>query len=362
MAHDEISAEKIPPELRAALADAAARLRDYHERQRAMSWQYTDTYGNRLGERVSALKRAVVYAPGGKASYPSSALMGLIPAKIAGVDEVILTTPAPQGKVPETILAAAAIGGADRVFMLSGAQAVAAFALGTASIPQADVIVGPGNAYVAEAKRQLAGRAIFDAPAGPSEVLIISDGSAPAEWVAADMMAQAEHDEMAQSIAVSHDEEHLQAVEEALRRLLPTAKRADIIRHSLAARGALILARDIADCCRIADVIAAEHVQVMCHEAEAIADNVRNAGCIFIGAHSCVPLGDYCAGTNHVLPTAAAARFSSPLGVGVFYKRTGVVQAVAEGVAPLIKTTALLAQAEGLPAHVHAARLRLNEK
>ena len=236
---------------------------------------------------------------------------------------------------------------------------MAAFALGTKSVPRADVIVGPGNAYVAEAKRQLAGTAVFDAPAGPSEVVIISDDSVNAEWVAADMMAQAEHDEMAQSIVISPDKAHLQAVKESLTRLLPNTPRANIIRRSLEVRGALILAHNLTDCCRIADDIAAEHVQVMCANAQEIADNIRNAGGIFIGKHSCAPLGDYCAGPNHVLPTAGAARMFSPLGTGVFYKRTGILEAGAQGAEPLVNIATQIAEAEGLLAHAQAARLRL---
>lgn len=355
--NDSLAAISRP--LRDALEESASRLRRYHHHQITTSWQYTDEYGNILGERVSPLARAAVYVPGGKASYPSSALMGLIPAKVAAVNEVILSTPAPLGKIPAVTLAAAAIGGADRVFMLSGAQAVAAFALGTKSVPRADVIVGPGNAYVAEAKRQLAGTAVFDAPAGPSEVVIISDDSVNAEWVAADMMAQAEHDEMAQSIVISPDKAHLQAVKESLTRLLPNTPRANIIRRSLEVRGALILAHNLTDCCRIADDIAAEHVQVMCANAQEIADNIRNAGGIFIGKHSCAPLGDYCAGPNHVLPTAGAARMFSPLGTGVFYKRTGILEAGAQGAEPLVNIATQIAEAEGLLAHAQAARLRL---
>lgn len=345
--------------LRDALHAVAARLRDYHTRQKTHGWTATDAHGNVVGELVHPLRRAMVYAPGGKAAYPSSVLMGVVPAKIAGVEEVVLSTPAPGGELSPLTLAAAAIGGADRVFMLGGAVALAAFAYGTETMPAADVIVGPGNSYVAEAKRQLAGVTGFDSYAGPSEVLIISDGSAPADWLAADMAAQAEHDEDAQSIAVSADAAHLQAVEDALAARLPSMPRAEIVRASLSRRGALILARDGEECIRIAEQIAPEHLQIMTKDADAVASRIRNAGGVFVGEHSCVPLGDYAAGPNHVLPTGGAARFSSPLGVGNFIKRSGLLRASVGGASKLAKLTEILAKAEGLPAHAESARLRI---
>ena len=350
----------LPAALRADLQTAARRLRRYHEqqRQRLDDWKYTDDDGNQLGEKVAAVARAVVYAPGGKAAYPSSVLMGVVAAKTAGVDDVILTTPAPDGEVAEATLAAAAIAHADRVFLLGGAQAVAGFALGTETLPRADIIVGPGNAYVAEAKRQVFGLVGLDSLAGPSEVLIISDDSAPAAWVAADLAAQAEHDEMAQVLLVSTDAAHLNAVEQALTEMLPTLPRRAVVAASLASRGVLVHARDDDDCVRIADFVAAEHVQVMTKNADSMAAKIKNAGGLFVGAHSCVAFGDYLAGCNHVLPTAGTARFASPLGVGNFVKKTGFLRATSHGAAAMAATTARLAEAEGLSAHAASARLR----
>ena len=349
---------QLSEDIKRALTDAAARLAEYHRRQLPQSWQYTDAHGNRCGERAAAVSRAAVYAPGGKAAYPSSVLMGIVPAKIAGVEEVILFTPAASGDIPPVTLAAAHLAGADKVIKLGGAQAVAAAALGTETIPRADVIVGPGNSYVAEAKRQLCGAIGIDSFAGPSEVLIICDDVADAEWVAADLLAQAEHDEQAQSIALSPSADFLQQVAEALTRRIEQEPRQAVIRHSLAARGALIVAADMAECCRIADDIAAEHLQVMCAEAETVASKIRHAGGIFVGAYSSVPLGDYGAGPNHVLPTAGSARFASPLGVRHFIKHTGIFCATAAGAKAPAKTAAVLAQIEGLAAHAHAAMLR----
>lgn len=351
---------KIAPELLAALEAAAARVRAYHQQQKPQSWQRTDAAGNMVGERLRPVARAAVYAPGGQAAYPSSVLMGVIPAKIAGVAEVVLITPPAAGAVSPITLAAAAIAGADRVLMLGGAQAVAAAAWGTSTIARADVIAGPGNAFVAEAKRQLYGHIGVDSLAGPSEVLIISDDTTDPNWVAADMIAQAEHAADAQSIALSPSERHLQAVAAALGEQIPQQPRARIIGESLATRGALIVAANIAACCRIANDIAAEHVQVMCADASAVAEQIDNAGGLFIGAHACVPLGDYGAGPNHVLPTAQTARFASPLGVGHFYKRTGVLQVGARGVSALAQTAATLAEAEGLFAHAASAKMRMS--
>ena len=352
------AAQHIPPALRDDLHTAAERLRDYHRRQLPQNWHYEDALGNKMGEVISPVQRALVYVPGGTAAYPSSVLMGVLPAKIAGVEEVVLTTPAARGVVPPVTLAAAAIAGCDRVFMLGGAQAVIGFSVGGNSLPKADVVVGPGNAYVAEAKRQLFGRVGVESVAGPSEVLILSDGSAPPAWVAADMAAQAEHDTLAQSILLSTDAAHMDAVVDALADLLPTLARAETIRESLHQRGACIHAPDIATCCRIADEIASEHLQVMTADAEAVAARVKNAGGVFIGAAGCVPFGDYLAGTNHILPTGGTARFSSPLGVHNFIKRRGVFHASPAGAAALAPAVSRLASAEGLEAHAHAAALR----
>lgn len=352
------AAAHLPPPLLADLHTAAERLRDYHQRQLPQSWHYEDAHGNQLGEAVSPVRRAVVYTPGGTAAYPSSVLMGVIPASIAGVEEILLTTPAAGGTVPPVTLAAAAIAGCHRVFRLGGAQAIIGFASDGNSLPTADVIVGPGNAYVAEAKRQLFGKVGVDSIAGPSEVLIVSDGNAPAAWVAADMAAQAEHDALAQSILLSTDAAHIDAVLAELATLLPTLARADTIRASLQQRGACIHAPDLATCCRIANEIASEHVQVMTADAPAVAAQLHNAGCVFIGAAGCVPFGDYLAGTNHVLPTGGTARFSSPLGVHHFIKRRGVFHATPAGAAALAPAVSRLATAEGLPAHAHAAALR----
>ena len=352
--------QEISPELSNALHDAANRIRNYHQQQKPQSWQSADDAGNVTGERITPMARAAVYVPGGTASYPSSALMGVIPAKVAGVAEVILVTPSANGCVASVTLAAAAIAGADHILMLGGAQAVAALALGTESIKAADVIVGPGNAYVAEAKRQLYGRVGIDSLAGPSEVLIISDSAANPNWVAADILAQAEHDTDAQCIVLSPDAAHLKQVEIALKTQIPRQPRADIIAQSLMARGALITVSDMEQCCKIANKIAAEHVQVMCANAAAVAARIVNAGGIFIGEYSCVAFGDYGAGPNHILPTAGTARFASPLGVENFIKRAGLLQVSAAGAEALALTTAILAESEGLSAHAASAKRRLD--
>lgn len=345
-----------------ALESAAARVRAYHRRQKPRSWRRADVRGNVVGERILPVARAAAYAPGGRAAYPSSVLMGVIPAKIAGVAEVILMTPATGGAASPLTLAAAAIAGADKVLFCGGAQAAAAAAFGTESVPRADVIAGPGNAYFAEAKRQLCGQIGVDSLAGPSEVLIVSDDSVSAEWVAADVAAQAEHDSLAQSIVVSPSRRHLDEVAAALAKQIPAQPRAEIIAESLSARGALIFAPDMDACVRIADEIAAEHVQVMCENAEAVAARIRRAGGIFIGAHSPAPFGDYGAGPNHILPTGGTARFASPLNAGHFMKRIGILQMSAEGAAEFAETAAVLAEAEGLRAHATAARLRKKRK
>ena len=345
--------------LRHDLQTVVQRLQDYSRYQVQSSWEFTDSAGNIIGETVQPVARAVIYAPGGKAAYPSSVLMGVVPAKTAGVGEVIVTTPAHDGEIPATTLAAAQLAGADRVFKLGGAHAIAAFAYGTNALPQADVIVGPGNAYVAEAKRQVFGLVGIESIAGPSEVLIISDSSVSADWVAADMLAQAEHDEDAQSIVLSCDVEHLRAVQGALETQLSAAARQGVIADSLKNRGALITAQNSDDCIRIANDIAAEHLQLMTVDAQTLAMQITNAGSIFVGRNSCVALGDYVAGPNHVLPTGGTARFASPLGVQHFIKRSGYLQATDGGVASLAAVGERLASAEGLPAHAASAKRRI---
>lgn len=354
--------ETISPPVLSALRDAAARVREYHRRQKPRSWQRADLHGNIVGERFAPVSRAAVYAPGGRAAYPSSVLMGVIPAKVAGVAEVLLMTPAAGGAVSPLSLAAAAEAGADEVLICGGAQAIAAAAFGTESVRRADVVAGPGNAFVAEAKRQLCGHIGVDSLAGPSEVLIISDDSASPEWVAADMIAQAEHDSLAQSIVVSPVRRHLDEVAAALQKQISAQPRAAIVSESLAKRGALILAPDLDECIRIADEIAAEHLQIMCADADTVAARVRTAGGIFIGAHSPTVFGDYGAGPNHILPTGGTARFASPLSTVHFMKRTGVLRANPEGAAVLAESAAVLAESEGLFAHAAAARLRGTKK
>jgi histidinol dehydrogenase len=333
-------------------------VRDYHERQIQPDWEMQEANGTRLGQRVTPLDRVGIYVPGGKASYPSSVLMNAMPAKVAGVREIIMVTPTPQGERNQLVLAAAALAGVDRVFTIGGAQAVAALAYGTESIPAVDKIVGPGNAYVAEAKRRVFGRVGIDMVAGPSEVLVISDGSGDPDWVAMDLFAQAEHDERAQSILLCPDEAYLARVAASIERLLPTMPRAEIIRTSLSDRGALIKVRDMDEACEIANYIAAEHLELSVEDPEALLPKIRHAGAIFVGHWSVEALGDYCAGPNHVLPTGRSARFSSPLGVYDFQKRTSVIRISREGAAELAPIAATLAYGEGLQAHARSAEYR----
>jgi len=347
---------------REALEQAARRIREYHERQKLASWQYREADGTVLGQRVLPLDRAGIYVPGGKAAYPSSVLMNAIPARVAGVGEILMTVPTPRGEVNPWVLAAAAVAGVDRVFRLGGAQAVAALAYGTDLVPAVDKIVGPGNTYVATAKRLVFGRVGIDMIAGPSEILIISDGSAPAEWLAWDLLSQAEHDELAQSIFVAWDAAHLEAVAKAVEDALERLDRAPIARESWQKRGALILAEDAADACRIANGIAPEHLELAVADPEALLDQVHNAGAIFLGIHSCEALGDYVAGPNHVLPTGGSARFSSPLGVYDFVKRSSLIAASAAGAASLGRLAQRLATAEGLTAHARSAAARIPEQ
>jgi histidinol dehydrogenase len=350
--------EGLPGEQRSALNCAATRVRSYHEKQLLESWSYTEHNGTRLGQKVTPLDRAGLYVPGGKASYPSSVLMNAIPAKVAGVGELIMVTPTPGGERNPLVLAAAAIAGVDRVFTIGGAQAVAALAYGTQSIPQVDKIVGPGNAYVAEAKRRVFGTVGIDMVAGPSEVLIISDGTGHPDWVAMDLFAQAEHDEVAQSILLCTRESFIEAVAASIDRLLPEMPRREIIAASLANRGALIKVADLGEACEIANRIAPEHLELAIEDAEPWVDKIRHAGAIFVGHCSVESLGDYCAGPNHVLPTMRSARFSSPLGVYDFQKRTSIIHMSQAGAAALAPVAATLAYGEGLQAHAKSAEYR----
>lgn len=346
--------ESLPPARAAALRSAAARIRAFHERQVQQSWEYEDAEGVKLGQRVTPLERVGLYVPGGKASYPSSVLMNALPAKVAGVAELVMVSPRPG----ELVLAAAALAGVDRLIAIGGAQAVAALAYGTQSVPRVDKIVGPGNAYVAEAKRQVFGEVGIDMVAGPSEVLVISDGTAPADWLALDLFAQAEHDESAQALLLSPDGAHLAQVANAIERLLPGMERREVIAASLEARGALIQTRDLAEACALANRIAPEHLELAVDKPEALLPRLHNAGAIFLGRWSSEAVGDYCAGPNHVLPTSGSARFSSPLGVYDFQKRTSIIGVSRAGAATLGRIAAELAEGEGLGAHARSARAR----
>ena len=350
----EKARQNIAPKLREALEFAAERIRFYHEGQRPKPREVSDSAGNVLGEAFHPVSRAALYAPGGAAAYPSSVLMGVIPARIAGVAEAAVATPSADAAT----LAAAAIAGADKVFRMGGAHAVAALALGTTSIPRADKIAGPGGAYVTEAKRQLCGAAGFDSLAGPSEVFIVADDSANPLWAAADLLAQAEHDETAQCILATPSADLERKVFEKLNELASAAPRAEIVCASLRGRGALVVARDLEECVSLANDFAPEHLQLMGAKAEECAAAVRSAGAIFIGERSCVPMGDYCAGTNHILPTGGGARFASGLSVSDFMRRVETVKLSASGAKMLSEPTAILAEAEGFPSHAFSARLR----
>lgn len=344
---------------RDALEQAAERIRSYHARELASSWSYEDEFGTVLGQRVTPLDRVGLYVPGGQAAYPSSVLMNAIPARVAGVPEVVMTVPAPEGALNDLVLAAAHVAGVSRAFAVGGAQAVAALAYGTETIPRVDKIVGPGNIFVATAKRLVYGRVGIDMIAGPSEVLVVGDGAAPAAWVAMDLFAQAEHDEHARAWLVSPDGAFVDAVEVEMRRVLPEQERADIIRRSLEGRGALITVEDLSEAARVINLIAPEHLELSVRDPEALLERVRHAGAIFVGRYSAEALGDYCAGPNHVLPTAGSARFSSPLGVYDFQKRSSLIRCSAAGADRLGRVAAVLARGEGLTAHARAAELRL---
>jgi histidinol dehydrogenase len=353
---------QLPADTRQALEAAADRVRRYHERQTQSSWTYTEDDGTVLGQKITPLDRVGLYVPGGKAAYPSSVLMNAIPAKVAGVSELIMVVPTPGGEQNQLVLAAAAIAGVDRVFTIGGAQAVAALAYGTETVPQVDKIVGPGNAYVAAAKRRVFGTVGIDMIAGPSEILVIADGTTPPEWVAMDLFSQAEHDEMAQSILLSPDAAYLDAVATAIDKLIEEMPRSEVIRTSLTNRGALIKTRDLDDAAAISNVIAPEHLELSVADPDVLLPKLRHAGAIFMGKNTCEALGDYCAGPNHVLPTSRTARFSSPLGVYDFQKRSSLIHVSQDGAQTLGRIAATLAYGEGLHAHARSAEYRLVHK
>ena len=349
----------LPAEQREALQHAAERVRVYHEKQLMSSWSYTEADGTMLGQQVTALDRVGLYVPGGKAAYPSSVLMNAIPAKVAGVKELIMVVPTPGGERNPLVLAAAAVCGVDRVFCIGGAQAVGALAYGTETVPQVDKIVGPGNAYVAAAKRRVFGVVGIDMVAGPSEILVICDGKTDPDWVAMDLFSQAEHDELAQAILLSPDGAFLDRVQASIDKLIKEMPRAEIIRTSLENRGALIEVRDLDEAAEIANYISPEHLELSVEDPVALTKQIKHAGAIFMGRQTCESLGDYCAGPNHVLPTSRTARFSSPLGVYDFQKRSSLIMVSAGGAQTLGKVASTLAYGEGLQAHARSAEYRL---
>ena len=349
----------LPTERRAALEAAAQRVRAYHEKQKLDGWSYTEADGTMLGQMITPLDRVGLYVPGGKAAYPSSVLMNAIPAKVAGVKELIMVVPTPGGERNQLVLAAACLAGVDRVFTIGGAQAVGALAYGTESVPQVDKIVGPGNAYVATAKRRVFGIVGIDMVAGPSEILVVSDGTGNPDWVAMDLFSQAEHDELAQSILICTDAAFIERVQASIDKLLPTMPRQEVIRTSLSNRGAFILVRDMEEAVAIANRVAPEHLELALDNPDPWVEKIHHAGAIFIGHYTSESLGDYCAGPNHVLPTSGSARFSSPLGVYDFQKRTSLIKVSKEGAQTLGRIASTLAHGEGLPAHAKSAELRL---
>ena len=353
---------KIPDEQRQALELATERVRAYHEHQKMSSWVYTENDGTMLGQQITALDRVGLYVPGGKASYPSSVLMNAVPARVAGVTEIIMVVPTPDGQVNDLVLAAAALAGVDQVFAVGGAQAVAALAYGTQTIPAVDKIVGPGNIYVATAKGMVFGTVGIDMIAGPSEILIICDGRTPADWIAMDLFSQAEHDEDAQSILVSPDSAFLDDVEQSIARLLPDMERRDVIQASMSKRAALIQVRDLDEAAEVANHVAPEHLELSVDEPRALAEKIRHAGAMFLGRYTAEAIGDYCAGPNHVLPTSRTARFSSPLGVYDFQKRSSLIMCSEEAARTLGKTASRLARGEGLTAHARSAEYRIGDE
>ena len=356
------SFDNLAIEQKNALLIAAERIKSYHQNQVQESWTYTEDDGSMLGQKITPLERAGLYVPGGKAAYPSSVLMNSIPAKVAGVKDLIMVVPTPNGVMNELVLAAAHVAEVDLVFTIGGAQAIAALAYGTESIPKVDKIVGPGNIYVATAKRQVFGQVGIDMIAGPSEILIICDGRTNPDWVAMDLFSQAEHDEDAQAILLCPDEGFIKEVETSISKLLPTMEREQIIKTSLKNKGALILTQDIDDAVKISNRIAPEHLELSVEDPESILDDIKHAGAIFMGKYSSEALGDYCAGTNHVLPTSSTARFSSPLGVYDFTKRSSIVMASKEGAKKLGETASVLAFGEGLQAHAKSALYRTDKE
>jgi histidinol dehydrogenase len=351
--------DNLPVAQREALQQAAERVRIYHEKQLMQSWNYTEADGTMLGQQVTALDRVGLYVPGGKAAYPSSVLMNAIPAKVAGVKELIMVVPTPSGVVNELVLAAAAVCGVDRVFTIGGAQAVGALAYGTQTVPQVDKIVGPGNAYVAAAKRRVFGVVGIDMVAGPSEILVICDGKTDPDWIAMDLFSQAEHDELAQSILLATDAAFIDAVQASIEKLLPQMPRREIIRTALEARGALILVKDLDEAAEISNYISPEHLELSIEDPVAMTKKIKHAGAIFMGRRTCEALGDYCAGPNHVLPTSRTARFSSPLGVYDFQKRSSLIMVSEAGAQVLGKISMVLAEGEGLQAHARSAEYRV---
>ncbi|SIO01840.1 histidinol dehydrogenase [Sulfurivirga caldicuralii] len=357
----QMTLRTIDPKLREALEFAADRIKAYHEHQVEKSWNYEEEDGTILGQKITPLDRVGLYVPGGKAAYPSSVLMNAIPAKVAGVEELIMVVPTPHGEVNDMVLAAAAIAGVDRVFTIGGAQAVAALAYGTETIPQVDKIVGPGNIFVATAKRYVYGTVGIDMIAGPSEILVVCDGKTNPDWIAMDLFSQAEHDEDAQAILVTPDVAFADQVAASIEKLLPTMPRRDIIQKALEARGALITVRDLDEAVEMINIIAPEHLELSVEAPEVLLPDIRHAGAIFMGRYTSEALGDYCAGPNHVLPTSRTARFSSPLGVYDFVKRSSIIMVSEEGAQTLGEVAAILADGEGLPAHAQSARYRLKD-
>ncbi|MDO8334677.1 MAG: histidinol dehydrogenase [Nitrosomonas sp.] len=360
--HLQQSLTSLPAIQRNALEQAAERVRSYHEKQQLHSWQYTDSDGTLLGQKITPLDRVGLYVPGGKASYPSSVLMNAIPAKVAGVQELIMVVPTPDGERNDMVLAAAAISKVDRVFTIGGAQAIGALAYGTETIPHVDKIVGPGNAYVAAAKRRVFGIVGIDMVAGPSEILVICDGKTDPDWIAMDLFSQAEHDELAQAILLSPDANFLDQVAHSINRLLSDMPRKAVIQASLEHRGALIQVQNLDEACTLANKIAPEHLELSVDQPDILANKIRHAGAIFLGRNACEALGDYCAGPNHVLPTSRTARFSSPLGVYDFQKRSSLIQVSQQGAAKLGAIASVLAHGEGLQAHALSAEYRFKNK
>ena len=353
--------DNLPQDQRKSLEIAAERVRNYHERQKVDSWQYTEADGTMLGQKVTPMDKVGLYVPGGKAAYPSSVLMNAMPAKVAGVKEIIMVVPTPGGEVNELVLAAACLAGVDRVFCIGGAQAVAALAYGTETVPQVDKIVGPGNIFVATAKRAVFGAVGIDMIAGPSEILVVCDGKTDPDWVAMDLFSQAEHDEDAQPILVTPDAEFIEAVEQSIAKLLPTMEREEIIEVSLRLRAALIKVQDMDEAIEVSNRIAPEHLELSVEDPEALLPSIRHAGAIFMGRYTAEALGDYCAGPNHVLPTSGTARFSSPLGVYDFQKRSSLIMFSEDGASEMGKVASVLARGESLTAHARSAEYRIKD-